>query len=208
MAGPTQYVLDLGWEAVRQHPCKQINAVLRSKGIDFVKWDMNRDFTHAAGADGRMGVRAHLLGLYVLLAQLSVAFRQLEIETCASGGGCADLGMSAHARRVWMSDCNHPLERKSVHTAFLHFLPPETMGAHVGAERSHTAGRAADMALRTLSAAFGYLGLEADLTALPPADAQHLQQAIAAYQEARARLADAEVGAATRRCPDCCKCPE
>ena len=50
-------------------PCKQISAVLRSARIDFVKWDMNRDFTHAAGADGRMGVRAHVLGLYVLLAQ-------------------------------------------------------------------------------------------------------------------------------------------
>ena len=50
-------------------PCKQISAVLRSACIDIVKCDMNRDFTHAGGADGRMGVRAHVLGLYGLLAQ-------------------------------------------------------------------------------------------------------------------------------------------
>ena len=51
-----------------------------------------------------MGVRAHVLGLYGLLVQQRLALPQLEIETCASGGGRADLGMSAHARRGWVSD--------------------------------------------------------------------------------------------------------
>ena len=49
-----------------------------------------------------------------------------------------------------------------MHAAFRHFLPPETMGAHVGPKHSHTTGHAAEMALRTLAATFVHLGVDAD----------------------------------------------
>ncbi|HLL10143.1 MAG TPA: alpha-galactosidase [Rubrivivax sp.] len=193
--GRHQYVLDLGREAVREHLFSQLAAVLRSAPIDFVKWDMNRDFTHAGGDDGRMGVREHVRGLYMLLARLREAFPQIEIETCASGGARADLGMLAHARRVWVSDCNDPVERQAMQAAFLHFLPAEIMGSHVGPERSHTTGRSAGIAFRTQTAVLGHFGIEADVTALPPDDALHLQQALRAYKDARGWLADAAVTA-------------
>jgi alpha-galactosidase len=131
----------------------------------------------------------------MLLARLREAFPQIEIETCASGGARADLGMLAHARRVWVSDCNDPVERQAMQAAFLHFLPAEIMGSHVGPERSHTTGRSAGIAFRTQAAVLGHFGIEADVTALPPDDALHLQQALRTYKDARGWLADAEVTA-------------
>ena len=191
--GRHQFVLDLGRGAVRTHLFAQLSALLRSAPIDFLKWDMNRDFTHAAGADGRAGVRAHVLGLYALLAQLRAAFPALEIETCASGGGRADLGMLAHCRRVWVSDCNDPLERQRMQAAFLHFLPPEVMGSHVGPPESHTTGRVASIGLRSLNALFGHFGVEADVSAMPEDDRAALRAAIAAYKAARDWLAEATI---------------
>ena len=180
---------------VREHLLTQLDRLLRSAPIDFLKWDMNRDFTHEAGADGRAGVHAHVCGLHQLLARLRAAHPGLEIETCASGGGRADLGMLAHARRVWPSDCNDPLQRQAMHACCLHFLPAEVMGAHVGPERSHTTGRTSPMALRTLTALFGHFGVEADLTALTDADRAALRTAIVVYKSARGWLADADISA-------------
>ena len=193
--GRCQYVLDLGRPAVREHLFGQLDTLLRSAPIDFLKWDMNRDFVHEAGADGRAGVHAHVCGLHELLARLRASHPALEIETCAAGGGRADLAMLAHARRVWPSDCNDPLERQAIHASFLHFLPPEVMGVHVGPEHSHTTGRNSTMALRTLSALFGHFGIEADVTALPDLDRDALRVAIEVYKAARGWLAEADITA-------------
>lgn len=191
--GRHQYVLDLGRAEVREHLFAHLSALLRSAPIDYLKWDMNRDMTHAAGADGRAGVHRHVLGVYALMDRLRAAFPALEIETCASGGARADLGMLKRTRRVWTSDCNDPLERQHIHAGFLAWLPPELMGVHVGDARSHTTGRSAPVAMRTLTALLGHFGIEADLLKMPDSDRAHLARAVAEYKAHRHWLADAQV---------------
>jgi alpha-galactosidase len=142
-----------------------------------------------------------VLGLYRLLDDLRRAFPWLEIETCASGGARADLGILQRTRRIWVSDCNDPLERQRMHRALLTFLPAEIMGVHVGARRSHTTGRHADIALRTLTALFGHPGIEADPRTFSEEEASHLRQAIAFYKAERAWLAQAEVSAVDHEDP-------
>jgi len=191
--GRHQYVLNLGLEAAREHLCQQLSALLRSAPIGFLKWDMNRDMTHAAGPTGTAAVHKHVRGLYTLIDDLRGAFPALEIESCASGGARADLGMLQRATRVWVSDCNDPLERQRMQRALLGFLPPEVMGVHIGDARSHTTGRVSDMPLRTLNALFGHMGIEADLLEIPPDDARHLKEAIAVYKTERHWLHGAQV---------------
>lgn len=191
--GRHQLVLNLGLPEAREHLLERLNFLLQSAPITFLKWDMNRDMTHAAGADGRTGVRAHVAGLYQLLDDLRKRFPGLEIETCASGGGRADLGILQRTHRVWTSDCNDPIERQRIQRGFLHFLPPELMGAHVGDARSHTTGRVATMALRTLSALFGHFGIEADLLSLSEDDLSRLKDAVAFHKAQRPWLQQAEV---------------
>lgn len=191
--GRHQLVLNLGRPEVRQHLLDRLCAVLKSAPISFLKWDMNRDMTHAAGTDGRAGVHAHVVGLYQLLDELSARFPELEIETCASGGGRADLGILRRTHRVWTSDCNDPVERQRIQRGFLHFLPPELMGAHVGDARAHTTGRVSPMGLRTLSALFGHFGVEADLLALSGQELGELRGAIAFHKAQRDWVHQAEV---------------
>jgi alpha-galactosidase len=183
--GRHQYVLNLDLREAREHLHAQLSALLRSAPIQYLKWDMNRDMTHAAGLGGRAAARQHVRGLYQLIDQLRTEFPELEIETCASGGARADLGMLQRTTRVWVSDCNDPIERQRMQRALLNYLPPEVMGVHVGDATSHTTGRVSSMPLRTLNALLGHFGLEADLLKLAPDEWQHLREAIAFYKSAR-----------------------
>ncbi|WP_133703967.1 alpha-galactosidase [Roseateles toxinivorans] len=191
--GRHQFVVNLALPAARQHLFAQIAALLRSAPISFLKWDMNRDMTHAAGPDGCATARQHVLGLYSLMDELREAFPSLEIETCASGGARADLGILRRSSRVWVSDCNDPLERQKIQRGFLGFLPPEVMGVHVGDARSHTTGRVSDMPVRTLNALFGHLGIEANVLHLSEEDACHLREAIKVYKAERSWLHAASI---------------
>lgn len=184
--GRHQYVLNLGLPEVRDYLFESLDRILRSTLIHFLKWDMNRDMTHAVGMDGRAGARAHVLGLYTLIDQLRVAHPGLQIETCASGGARADLAILRRTDRVWVSDCNDPIARQRIQHGFLLFYPPELMGAHVGDAQSHTNGRTASMPLRTVSALFGHMGIEANLLNMRADDLQFLRTALQVYKEHRA----------------------
>ena len=191
--GRQQYVLNLSLPAVREHLLAQLSALLRSAPISFLKWDMNRDMTYVAGPDGRAAARAHVLGLYTLVDDLRRLHPALEIESCASGGARADLGLLTRCSRVWVSDNNDPIERQAMQRALLAFLPPELMGVHVGDARSHATGRVADMPLRTLNALFGHFGIEADVLKMTDAEANHLAAAIKVYKVARGWLHTADI---------------
>nr|WP_295777142.1 alpha-galactosidase [Rhodoferax sp.] len=183
--GRHQYVLNMGLPEVRAYLFESLSRLLRGTPICFLKWDMNRDMTHAVGLNGRAGAHAHVLGLYALLDQLREAYPYLQIETCASGGARADFGILRRTDRVWVSDCNDPLSRQRIQQGFLLFFPPELMGAHVGDARSHTNGRTASIALRTLSALFGHMGIEANLLNMRGEDLDFLRTALHVYKEHR-----------------------
>ena len=193
--GRHQYVLNLGLPAARRHLLERLGALLRSAPIGYLKWDMNRDMTHAAGSGGSAAARAHVLGLYRLIDELRLSFPAVEIESCASGGARADLGILKRTDRIWVSDCNDPLERQRMHRALLTFLPPELMGVHIGAAHSHTTSRYADIRLRTLTALFGHPGLEADPASFSVEEAHHVRAALAFYKAEREWLSTARTAA-------------
>ncbi len=92
--------------------------------------------------------------------------RAVEIESCAGGGGRIDLGILERTDRVWTSDSNDALERQSIQRWTGLLVPPELLGAHVGAEHAHTTGRVHGLDFRAGTALFGHFGLELDLTTL------------------------------------------
>ena len=183
--GRHQYVLNLGLPEARTYLFESLDRLLRSTSIHFLKWDMNRDMTHAVGIDGRAGVREHVLGLYALIDELHAGHPGLQIETCASGGARTDLAILRRTNRVWVSDCNDPIARQRIQHGFLLFYPSELMGAHVGDARSHTNGRTTSIALRTLSALFGHMGIEANLLNMPADELDFLRIALQVYKEHR-----------------------
>ncbi|WP_254359392.1 alpha-galactosidase [Microbacterium hominis] len=148
-----QRALDLSAPGAADHVFECLDALLRTYDIAFLKWDHNRDLLHARA-------HAQTAAVYALIDRLRAAHPGVEIESCASGGARLDIGMLPHVDRVWPSDCNDPVERQRIHAWTTLLLPPEYLGAHVGAPEAHTTGRTAATSFRLGTALFGSAGIE------------------------------------------------
>jgi alpha-galactosidase len=187
-----QYVLDLGNEQAWQHVFKRIDRLVTQYGLDYLKWDHNRDLVEAVSphADGRdrPGAHAQTAALYRLLDALRERHPALEIESCAAGGARVDLGMLARTDRVWASDCNDPYERQHIQRWTAQLVPPELIGAHVGSPTSHTTGRTTSRSFQLATALFAHAGIEADLTTASSTELDQLAAWARMYRELRPLL--------------------
>lgn len=185
--GRGQFVLDLTRPEVSEAIFQQLDALLTANAIAYLKWDMNRDLTHPASR-GRPASHAQTLAVYALIDRLRDAHPNVEIESCASGGGRADYAILRRTDRIWTSDCNDPIERQSIQRAFSIFFPPEVMGAHVGPADSHTTARTTSLDLRAMTALFGHMGIEADVREFTPQELEGLKAAITLHKTLRPLL--------------------
>ena len=185
--GRGQYVLDLTRAEVAENLFGQIDALLGAHPIAYLKWDMNRDLTHAVSG-GKPASRRQTLAVYALIDRLHAAHPGVEIESCASGGGRADYEILKRTDRIWTSDCNDPFERQAIQRAFSIFFPPEVMGAHVGPAASHTTARTTSLDFRAMTALFGHFGIEADVRDFSEADRAALAAVIALHKAHRGTL--------------------
>ncbi|MBU4435641.1 MAG: alpha-galactosidase, partial [Alphaproteobacteria bacterium] len=183
-----QLVLDFGRPAVRDYLYARIDALLVEHPIAYLKWDMNRDISHPGGADGSAAAHAHVAGLYAVLDRLRAAHPEVEIESCASGGGRADFGILERTDRIWTSDSNDALDRLSIQKGLSLFVPAELMGAHVGPTDCHITGRRVSMATRVSTAMFGHFGIEANLLTLTPDERSQLAEGVALHKRLRALI--------------------
>jgi alpha-galactosidase len=180
-----QLVLDLSQPAVVSHLFDAISSLLSAHPIAYIKWDMNRDIHQAGNAEGRHASHRQTRALYRLLNQVKTAFPEICIESCASGGGRADLGILEYTSRVWPSDTNDALDRLRVQRGFQRLFPPELMGSHVGPSPCHITGRQHSMAFRAGVAFWGHMGVEANVRELSDTDRQVLSEAIALHKHHR-----------------------
>jgi len=179
----SQLVLDLTRDEVRDHLAMVLHSVLGEHNIAYLKWDHNRDLFPLAGR-GLAQTRA----LYGLLECLRADFPQVEIESCASGGGRVDFAMLRHCRRVWPSDNNDAIERLRIMRNWARFLPLEALGNHVGPSPNPITGRRLAIDFRAKIALFGHMGIEADPRAMSEEDRAVLAAHIALYKQWRAVL--------------------
>ena len=134
--GRWQQVIDLTNPAAYSHVLEQVDAVLKSCKISYIKWDHNRWLTDPISG-GLAVVRKQTQAIYNLFDELKKRNPGLEIESCSSGGGRIDLGMIDHADRFWTSDQNDPLERQYIQRWTAMVIPPEMLGTHVGPTHGH-----------------------------------------------------------------------
>jgi alpha-galactosidase len=194
-----QYGLNLADPGAWKYLLESIDTLVGKYGVDFLKWDHNRDLPEAVlrgpgAGDGegvggdRPGMHAQTLAFYRLLDALKQRHPRLEIESCAGGGGRIDLGVLEHTDRVWASDCNDPVERQSIQRWTGQLLPPELVGAHVGGPQAHTTHRVTDQSFRLATALFGHAGIEQDLTKCTDDELDRLATWAELYRELRPLL--------------------
>jgi alpha-galactosidase len=183
-----QLVLDLTRPEVVEYLLEHLTAVIADTGVRWLKWDMNREHLGGSMTGGAAGTHHQTLAVYHLMDELRRRFPDLEIETCASGGGRGDSAMLEHTVRVWASDCNDPVERQRIQRGWSLFLPPEVIGAHIGPPRAHTTGRRSDLGFRGLTALFGHLGVEWNLEAARPDELDDLAEIIALHRRFRSLI--------------------
>lgn len=190
-ASRSQHVLDIANPEAYEYLLERIDHLVRLHEIDYLKWDHNRDLLEAVsrGRDGdRPSVHRQTLALYRLLDELRRRHPHLEIETCSGGGGRIDLGILDRTDRVWASDCNDPVERAQIERWTRTIVPPELIGSHLGADRSHTTARRTDLSFRLGIALTAHAGIEQDLTAVDDEQLALIARWSAMYREFRALL--------------------
>ncbi|PXA68605.1 alpha-galactosidase [Cryobacterium arcticum] len=180
----TQFVLDLANPAAYAHVLGQMDALVTELGIDFIKWDHNRDLIEAVHA-GRYGVHEQTLAAYRLFAELKSRHQELEIESCSSGGARSDLGVMAVADRMWASDSNDPVERQDIQRWTQLLLPPELVGGHVGPTVAHSSGRATDLSYRLATSLMGSAGFEWNIAECTADELATIAAFSALYKEVR-----------------------
>jgi len=180
----TQYVIDLANPDAYQHVRGQMGVLVAELGIDFIKWDHNRDLTETVHA-GRPGNHAQMHAVYRLIAELKSAHPGLEIESCSSGGARTDLGIMQVCDRVWASDSNDPVERQDIQLWTGLLLPPELVGAHVGPTESHSSGRTTDLSYRMATSLLGSAGFEWDILQCTDDEVDALRRFADLYRELR-----------------------
>jgi alpha-galactosidase len=180
-----QFVLDLGRKEVSNYLFERMHAILSENAISYIKWDMNRDISHAGGADGRASIARQTRAVYALMQRIREAHSTVEIESCASGGGRADYGALAQTHRVWVSDCTDALERIEIQRGASIFLPPEVMGSHVSASPNHQTHRRHSLGFRALMAMPYHFGVELNPVTMPQDEFDELAEYIRLHKRLR-----------------------
>jgi alpha-galactosidase len=197
-----QQVLDVAHPDAYAYLLERLGALLTEYPIAYLKWDHNRDLLEAGrGRGGVPGVHAQTVAVYRLLDELRARHPGVEIESCSSGGLRVDLEVLEHTDRVWGSDVIDPLERQQIQRWTAQLLPPELVGSHVGAPRSHTTGRMHDLAFRAGTALFGSFGIEWDLSTASEVERKELASWVALYKEVRGLVHTGEVVRAPQHDP-------
>ncbi|WP_148285473.1 alpha-galactosidase [Microbacterium sp. B24] len=188
--GRQQQVLDLSHPEAYAYIAHRLHALLDEYPIAYLKWDHNRDLAEAgSGAHGTPRTHENVLALYRLLDELLERHPGLEIESCASGGARVDLGILQRTHRIWTSDCLDPLERLDTQRYTGLIVPPEMMGAHLTSPVVHSTGRSVSLPFSALTALFGHLGIEWNLTAEDETTLAQIAAWVKLYREHRDLIA-------------------
>lgn len=184
-----QLVLNLAREDVREYLWEQLDALLSSAPIDYVKWDFNRCFTDAGWPGDPYPQRLwvdHVHGFYALLDRLRAAHPGVAFESCSGGGGRIDLGVLSRTDQVWTSDNTDPLDRLAIQHGFSQIHPARVMAAWVtDSPNTQLNDRVSSLRFRFVSSMAGVLGVGGDLTEWTEEELAEARRWVDLYKEIR-----------------------
>ena len=186
-----QLILDMSRADVQDYVISAVSNVLNSANIEYVKWDMNRNYSEVGSAllapdhQGEVHHR-YMLGLYRVLETITARFPHILFESCSGGGGRFDPGMLHYMPQTWTSDDSDAVERLFIQYGTSMAYPVSSMGAHVSAVPNHQVGRVTTLEMRGHVAMSGNFGYELDLSSLGDEELAMMKDQVAFVKEIRA----------------------
>ncbi len=182
------WMMDLTRKEVRDYIVDTVNKVIRENGLNYVKWDYNRNVTesYSLGRSPEEQSRfAHLyaLGVYDLCERIVEANPDVFFEGCSAGGGRFDPAMLHYFSQIWTSDNSDAEARTMIQYGTSMSYPLSSMSCHVSASPNHQTGRVSSMKTRGDIAHLGATGYELDSTAFTDEDREEVRAQIAEYKE-------------------------
>lgn len=182
--GRNQFVLDFSRPEVVANIFTQMDEILATTPIDYLKWDMNRYISEGYAAHlgkNRQGEFFHryILGVYALYEKILAKYPELLIESCAGGGGRFDPGLLYYAPQTWVSDDTDAVERLNIQYGASLVYPLSTLGAHVSAVPNHQVARLTSLKTRGDVALFGTFGYELDVAKLSATEKEEIKAQVA-----------------------------
>ncbi|USD66105.1 alpha-galactosidase [Vibrio sp. SCSIO 43136] len=159
--GRNQYAIDLQNQDAFDYLLERLDHFLSQYNIAYIKWDMNREIVQPAH-NGQAAGYGQVKRYYALVDKVRSKHPNVEIESCAAGGGRIDFEVLKRTHRFWASDNNDALERQTIQKGMSYFFPSEVMGSHIGASHCHSTRRKHTINFRGITALFGHMGLELD----------------------------------------------
>ena len=183
-----QYTLDFSRPEVVAGIWQQLDAVLQSCPLKYLKWDMNRSLAQVYSAvlpAKRQGEVYHryVLGVYELQRRLTEKYPHLLLENCAGGGARFDCGMLYYSPQIWCSDNTDAIDRLKIQYGTSFGYPVSAMGAHVSVCPNHQSGRTTPFETRGIVASAGTFGYELDLMKMSEEDKKTAREQILKYKE-------------------------
>jgi alpha-galactosidase len=188
--GRNQLVLNFARNDVREFITEQLRRLLTDHGsIEFIKWDHNRAWTEVGWPEQPAQQREvwvrHVQGVYETLATLRSEFPRVLFESCAGGGGRADLGMLRWTDQVWTSDNTDAADRLQIQYGFSRAHTPRVMVNWVTDVPNDQTGRIAPLEFRFHVAMQGVLGIGGNIAHWTAAELEHARRLIADYKDIR-----------------------
>ncbi|MEU4442400.1 alpha-galactosidase [Actinosynnema sp. NPDC050801] len=192
-----QLVLNFAREDVREGVLARLRTLLTDHRIDFVKWDHNRPYTEVGWPQAPVERRRevwvrHVWGVYDVIGRLRAEFPDLMVETCAGGGGRADLGVLGVADVAQVSDNTDPSDRLRIQHGFSRAYAPRAMVGWVADAPEPTTGRVSPLEFRFHVAMQGVLGISGDILGWGEEERTRAAGLIAEYKRLRPTIQDGD----------------
>ncbi|MEC3884131.1 alpha-galactosidase [Halobacillus sp. HZG1] len=183
-----QKVLDFANPQVVDYLFERMSSLIEETGLDYIKWDMNRNITEPYSQylyDQVNFFHQYILGVYELYERLTTKYPDVLFESCAGGGGRFDAGLLYYAPQAWTSDDTDAVERLKIQYGTSLAYPLCSMGSHVSAVPNHQTYRNTPLKFRADVAYFGTFGYEFDPSQLTAEEKFIVRDQIKQFQSLR-----------------------
>ncbi len=183
-------MLNLARDDVREWLFTTLDTLLSEHSIEFIKWDLNRSFSEPGWPDEAESNPQrvwldHVKNLYAVLDELRRRHPQVAFESCAGGGGRADLGILSRVEQIWTSDNTDALDRLRIQEGFSYVYAPRVMMCWVTDSPNFLTRRTVPLKYRFHVAMAGSLGIGGDLSLWTPQELEEAQSYVTTYKHVR-----------------------